>query len=316
MEGYTPAPDAQTVTITNTGNSSVTLTLPTDTNYAITTTDSLTLAPSGTAVVSIQPKTGLAVGAYNATLTFATDHSTSDSVDVSFTVLASQYTITASPEDKTFASATVGYTPPASQTITIANTGNRILTLNQPSSTAYAVSALSRTVLNPGDTATFTVAPSAGLGIGTYAETITVTGTGSAQAGTAVSFTVLAAEYSVSGGTQYLLGGTGELVFTSNGAFANFTGVTVDGAPLNTSQYGAHEGSTVVTLYNSYLRSLSAGSHTLEMQFTDGYARAAFTVAKSPDMPDTGDSRPIALYAILAVLCLAALIAASRRRIS
>ena len=89
--GYTEAPDGQTVTITNTGNQTVTVTLPTSTNYTITAgtgfvDGTATLAPNGTATFAVQPKTGLAVGSYSETLTISSKHNTSAEVSLAFTV--------------------------------------------------------------------------------------------------------------------------------------------------------------------------------------------------------------------------------------
>ena len=88
---YTEAPDGQTVTITNTGNQTVTVTLPTSTNYTITAgtgfaNGTATLAPNGTATFAVQPKTGLAVGSYSETLTISSNHNTSAEVSLAFTV--------------------------------------------------------------------------------------------------------------------------------------------------------------------------------------------------------------------------------------
>ena len=89
--GYTEAPAAQTVTLTNTGNQNVTVDLPTSTNYIITagegfTNDTATLAPNGTAAFTVQPKTGLGAGDYSETLTISGSDGTSASVKLSFTV--------------------------------------------------------------------------------------------------------------------------------------------------------------------------------------------------------------------------------------
>lgn len=88
---YTEAPAAQTVTIQNTGNQNVTVTLPSNTNYTITAGTAFvdgtaTLAPNGTAEFTVQPKTGLAVGSYSETLTISSDHNTSAEVSLAFTV--------------------------------------------------------------------------------------------------------------------------------------------------------------------------------------------------------------------------------------
>ena len=99
--GYT-APAVQTVTITNTGNSSVTLTQPTSTNYTIGTLSDTTLDANGTATFTVTTKVGLAVGNYNETLTVSTDHSTNATVELSFSVTAvPTYTVTFNPNGGT-----------------------------------------------------------------------------------------------------------------------------------------------------------------------------------------------------------------------
>ena len=97
-EGYTQAPAAKTVTITNTGNQTVTVDLPTSTNYTVTagtgfTNGKAALSSGGKAQFTVQPKTGLGVGDCSETLTISGSNSTSASVKLSFTVNA-VYTLT------------------------------------------------------------------------------------------------------------------------------------------------------------------------------------------------------------------------------
>ena len=91
--GYEIPPTAQTVTITNTGNQSVTVNLPTSTNYTITagagfTNGTASLALNGTAQFTVQPKTGLGVGTYRETITVSGSNGASASLTASFTVNA------------------------------------------------------------------------------------------------------------------------------------------------------------------------------------------------------------------------------------
>lgn len=78
--------------------------------------------------------------------------------------------------DISFANAIEGYTPEV-KTITITNDGNQPITLDQPSSTSFDVGTLSKTELNVGETAEFTVQPKTGLLAGSYEEDIVITGT-------------------------------------------------------------------------------------------------------------------------------------------
>lgn len=88
--------------------------------------------------------------------------------------------------DISFADAIEGYTPEV-KTIMITNDGNQPITLDQPSSTSFDVGTLSKTELNVGETAEFTVQPKNGLLAGSYEEDIVITGTNN---GKSVSTTV------------------------------------------------------------------------------------------------------------------------------
>lgn len=88
--------------------------------------------------------------------------------------------------DISFADAIEGYTPEV-KTIMITNDGNQPITLDQPSSTSFVVGTLSKTELNVGETAEFTVQPKNGLLAGSYEEDIVITGTNN---GKSVSTTV------------------------------------------------------------------------------------------------------------------------------
>lgn len=91
--GYAAAPAAQTVTITNTGNQSVTVNLPTSTNYTIAAGTGFTggtaaLAPNAAAEFTVRPKTGLGAGKYGETLTISDSGGASAKVTLSFAVNA------------------------------------------------------------------------------------------------------------------------------------------------------------------------------------------------------------------------------------
>ena len=101
-EGYTAAPEAKTVTVTNTGNQPVTVNLPSATNYIITagtgfTNSQATLNVNETATFTVQPKAGLQVGNYSQNLTVSETNGTSASVTLGFVVAAkpapTEYTI-------------------------------------------------------------------------------------------------------------------------------------------------------------------------------------------------------------------------------
>ena len=93
----------------------------------------------------------------------------------------------------------------------------------------------------------------------------------------------------------------GSLSIRGNGAFSEFVGVKVDGKSVDEKYYTVKEGSTIVTLKAGYLNTLTVGSHTLEIIWTDGSASTAFTVSAQTvvESPQTGDNNSIALWIAL-----------------
>lgn len=105
------------------------------------------------------------------------------------------YTISADTAALNFGSVLPGYTQPEAVTVTITNTGNQPLTLDQPASTAnFEVGTLSATDLPVQGTATFTVQPKAGLSVGTYSENIVVSASHDVEISIPGSFTVVATD--------------------------------------------------------------------------------------------------------------------------
>ena len=70
----------------------------------------------------------------------------------------------------------------------------------------------------------------------------------------------------------------GNITIRGKGDFSKFTGVKVDGNLIDKSNYTAKEGSTIITLKASYLNTLSAGTNTVEILWTDGSASTTFTI--------------------------------------
>ena len=105
----------------------------------------------------------------------------------------------------------------------------------------------------------------------------------------------------------------GTLTFRANGDFSKFTGVKVDGTLIDAKNYTAVSGSTVITLKNDYLNTLSVGTHKLTVVYNDGECRTNFEVKQTsseqtkatedaePDTtsPKTGDSSNMLLWVAL-----------------
>ena len=86
----------------------------------------------------------------------------------------------------------------------------------------------------------------------------------------------------------------GSLSIRGSGAFSDFVGVKVDGTLIDAENYTVKEGSTIVTLKADYLNTLTVGSHTLEIVWTDGSANTIFTI--EAESPQTGDNSMMALW--------------------
>lgn len=66
-----------------------------------------------------------------------------------------------------------------------------------------------------------------------------------------------------------------------NGEYSKFQNVKVDGNIIDSKNYTVSEGSTIIELHADYLKTLSEGSHTFEIVWTDGAAGTGFTVARN-----------------------------------
>lgn len=149
-------------------------------------------ASSNPAIVTVDANgkvTAVAAGTANITATTVDGNKTAV---CAVTVTGRTYTLGSDPGAIGFGTVNTGYTQPAAQVVVIKNTGNQALNLTQPKANNYGVGALSKTALNPGETATFIVQPKAGLGAGSYNETLTISGDGGAKATVNLTFSVQA----------------------------------------------------------------------------------------------------------------------------
>ena len=187
-EGYETAPEAQTVVITNTGSTEITLVQPVSENdyYVIDALSQATLAPGENAEFTIQPTIGLGANSYSDVLSIVSDKDEAlGDVTVSFKVTqAENHLLTITPDSLDFGIVEEGYeTAPKAQTVTVTNAGNVKETLGQPVSDRFEISELSSYELEPGASCTFTVQPKLNL-TDSFTEEISVPN----DAGTSVSF--------------------------------------------------------------------------------------------------------------------------------
>ncbi len=185
-ENYTQANETLSVTVTNTGDGTVTVKVPQSDYFDVLNEDG-TPAESGIQLEKdeswmfmIQPKTGLTKGDYSETLTFSSEENPEVTAQVTaeISVKEAQEQITeiqADPAVVNYDDLKEGYDAPETTTVTLTNTGNTTVSLVQPYGEYFNIGELSASVLNPGDTATFTATPVTGLSAGNYMDSIQIT---------------------------------------------------------------------------------------------------------------------------------------------
>ena len=94
-------------------------------------------------------------------------------------------------------------------------------------------------------------------------------------------------------GSSYVLQSGSSLTVRGNGDFSKFIGIKVDGVQIGVENYEAKSGSTIVTLKSSYLDTLAAGAHSLEILWTDGSASTAFTIQQRESQKPNNDVKDL-----------------------
>lgn len=245
---------------------------------------------------NVWPKTGLAAGTYNETITVSDSNGIISSTTVTFTVSAAppvfvpvtDITMTNAASVQVNIDLTLwGTVSPANATNkdivwSLENAGTTGATVVNGlfKATAAGTATIKATVINGATEAT------------DYSETFEITVTE-------------VPDYKIIKGAngKWTSSGNSGLAFTANGEFPLFSGVKVDGTLLSSSDYTAVSGSTVVTLKPSYLSTLSVGTHNLSVLFNDGEAVTQFVVQATVDVPETSDSSNILLWLILMFVC-------------
>lgn len=182
--GYEETAGGWTVTLTNSGEEKITLKIPESEAFEIIqnvpegTEGSQVLEKDAQASFTIKPKLGLAEGTYKEALVFGIEESTeiTRTVNADVTVVAPEEKISVAlnPESIEFDSLEEGYEMAEPITITVTNTGNVGFSLAQPMAEYFDIEMISETELSPGESITFTVAPTAGLTAGEYQNNIQI----------------------------------------------------------------------------------------------------------------------------------------------
>ena len=114
----------------------------------------------------------------------------------------------------------------------------------------------------------------------------------------------------LSGANQIVAPGSAA-TFRINKNFGEFRSVAVDGVTLDKSNYRAWSGSTYVKLTPAYMKTLSAGTHTLAVYFTGATATTTFTISAGSSNPATGASDFAGVGAAVAMAAVSLLGAAA-----
>lgn len=198
-EGY-DTPEATTITLTNTGNTTVSLMQPYAEYFDIGELSASVLEPGDSAAFTAVPVNGLKVGNYLDSIQIA-QTSSEGQEDVLTTIKASAtvseekkiYKLSVTPEELNFGKAKEGYSEaPEAQKVTVTNEGNTNVTLNAPSGKNFKIGKLSATELASGESCTFKIHPKEGLKAGSYTESIVIDNEQQISAEVKVQFTVKA----------------------------------------------------------------------------------------------------------------------------
>ena len=196
-EGY-DTPDSTTVTLTNTGNTTVSLVQPVGEYFNIGELSASELNPGDTAEFTVTPVTGLTAGDYMDSIQIMQTNADGQeevltTVNASITVSEVEkiYKLSVNPTELDFGKTKAGYgEAPEAQKVTVTNEGNTNVTLNKPSAKNFKIGKFSATELAPGESATFKIRPKEGLKAGSYTEAIAVNTDQNVSAKVNVKFTV------------------------------------------------------------------------------------------------------------------------------
>lgn len=196
-EGY-DTPDSTTVTLTNTGNTTVSLVQPVGEYFNIGELSASELNPGDTAEFTVTPVTGLTAGDYMDSIQIMQTNADGQeevltTVNASITVSEVEkiYKLSVNPTELDFGKTKAGYgEAPEAQKVTVTNEGNTNVTLNTPSAKNFKIGKFSATELAPGESATFKIRPKEGLKAGSYTEAIAVNTDQNVSAKVNVKFTV------------------------------------------------------------------------------------------------------------------------------
>ena len=184
--------DKTELTLTEDGSETLTATITPDN----ASNKSLTWSSDNQNVATVENGKVTAVGAGTATIKATAQDGSGKSDTCTVTVTAKTYSLSVDKSTLDFGSITEGEERPAAQTVTVKNTGNQRVTLDQPTAENFEIGTLSAKELKPDESATFTIQPKDNLPRGSYSEQITITDSNNVMLKLTATFTVKEPPYS------------------------------------------------------------------------------------------------------------------------
>lgn len=250
------------------GTVSVTLTF----TPANATNQTVTWTSSNPAIATVNPTTGVITGVAEGTTTVTVTSAQGPYQDTVAVTVGPSQGVTGIKLDKSTLSLKSGSNAQLTATVFPSNASNKLVKWTSSNTSVATVDATGRVLAVSKGTATIT----ATTDDGSYQATCSVSvDSGSSSTG----------KYDVS----YSSGTT----FKSNGAYKDLSSVSVDGRTLSKNAYSAYSGSggyAYVKLSDALIESLSNGTHTLTMNFSDGSGSATFGVDRTNKVPNVRPS--------------------------
>ena len=121
-----------------------------------------------------------------------------------------------------------------------------------------------------------------------------------------IHLTYKSAKHKVTKGANAKWYGNGAITVITDGAGIDFSTVLVDGIGIVLSKdYVISGDNSVIKFQPAFLKTLKAGTHSIEIVYVDGYAKTDVTVIKTNN-PQTGDN--VIIYIGITLISLAGII--------
>ncbi|HIW21891.1 MAG TPA: hypothetical protein H9887_07735, partial [Candidatus Dorea intestinavium] len=190
-----------------------------------------------------------------------------------------------------FEDITIGDKQPGAKEIEITNSGNLDVTIDSVTvkGEGFKVSGDGDKVGPQEMITSWKIQPEENLAYGTYKATIVVTydGTEAKTAEAELSFTINKINeinYKADGEDTYK---SGDYTITADGDIDKFETLLCDNTEVNKKDFSVKSGSTIATIKESYMKTLSEGEHTFTFLFEDGEANHTVKVLKENESTDT-----------------------------